>query len=85
MNVIIKCEYKNVRVKIGGLTDNHTCEQLLCAQQPVLFLWMLLHVSPGPVALPRTRKTHHQHHLEGGERREIKSNKEAGCTALFIS
>lgn len=50
----------------GGLTDNHTCQQLLGAQQPVLFLWMLLHVNPGPVALPRTRKTNHQQHLERG-------------------
>lgn len=46
------------------MTDNHTCEQLLCAQQPVLFLWMLLHKSPRPVALSRTRKTNHQQHLE---------------------
>lgn len=49
----------------GGSTDHHTREQLLCAQQSVLFLWMLLHVSPGPVTLPRARKTDDQQHLEG--------------------
>lgn len=55
----------------GGLTDNHTCEQLLCAQKPVLFLWMLLHVSFGPVTLPRTRKSHHHQHLEGGREKDM--------------
>ena len=55
-----------------GSTDHHTREQLLCAQQSVLFLWMLLHVSPGPVTLPRARKTNDQQHL--GQRGRFKCN-----------